>query len=213
MRLSAIIPLPSEEVSIQPALESLLLQESPFHEVLVAANPGSSSAKAVVGEMAPRFAGRLRCVEAPSVLGTVQLWNFAIGSTSGDWVSLLTPQVTVRPHFVRALNESAEHCASAGIVRAGWTRERPHGGPPEQHTLLSVRTITHPAEALYEQRFGPKASTAAAAVRKETWERMGGLPERHRAARRLDRRLGFVAHSRSPRRHRPQPGSHCRDSC
>lgn len=176
MSLSAVIPLPQAQADIRQTLESLLVQEVPFHEVVIAAQAGSG-ARVAVSAFADRFAGRLRCVEAPDALCPVDLWNFAVSSAAGEWVSLLTPQVTVRPNFVQALQASIDRCPTAGVVRAGWTRERVGGATAEQHTLLSVRTVTHPAEALYEQRFGPKASTAAAAVRRGIWEHMGGIPQ------------------------------------
>ncbi len=176
MHLSVVIPFAGGDLPLVRTLESLLTQEHPLPEILVACPPGEPVSLAAVKMLSPRFEGSLRRVEAPPNLTTVELWNFAAAAATGKWISLLTPQVAVRSHFTRALSESAERCPTAAVIRAGWTRERSRGGPSEQHTLLSVRTVTHPAEALYEQRFGPKASTAAAAIRRETWQQMGGLP-------------------------------------
>lgn len=173
--LSVVIPVCDAGDSLERTLESLAKQVVPAHEVTLAANPMRTPQDAEIEQIACRFPGMTRVVRSTSMLSTVDLWNFGIASSTGDWISLLTRQVTVRPNYVQSLSQAVERSPEASVVRAGWTRERPKGGAAEQHTLLSVRAVTHPAEALYEQRFGPKASSAAAAIRRKTWETMGGL--------------------------------------
>lgn len=184
MHLSVVIPVaPAQEAALKLTLESVLALE-PFAaepaerctlDVIVCHNPLPSGTPGGLPELLGRFDGQVRAVQPPAPLDDLALWNFAVRASAGDWFAMVTPQTTLRPGFARALAESAHRSPEASVLRAGWTRARSNGAA-EQHTLLSVRTVTHPAEALYEQRFGPKASTAAAAMRRETWDRMGGFP-------------------------------------
>lgn len=177
MHLSVVLPCLQAGTSLERTLESLLVQEQAVAEIVVAGVLSPDVQNPLEEEFRPRFPGTLRLLPLSAPLNTVDVWNKGVAACTGEWVSILTPETTVRPNFVRALAEAAERSADASVLRAGWTRERPRGaGPAEQHTLLSVRTVTHPAEALFEQRFGPKASTCAAAVRRGTWNRMGGVP-------------------------------------
>ena len=176
MSLSVVIPCSTLDASLPRLLESLLVQEQAIEEIVVVSSEQSTAIDGTLKKAKKRFPGSLIDCRHPEGAGAVERWNLGIARATGDWISLLTPQTTVRPAFARVLASSAERSPDASVLRAGWTRARPRGGPAEQHTLLSVRTITHPGEALYEQRFGPTAATSAAAIRRETWERMGGLP-------------------------------------
>jgi hypothetical protein len=171
-RLSVGIAACEEASALQRTLEGIFGQERPFDQVVVAQ---SQSSRAMT-ELLADYGSRVQVAPVPSGLTPIQQWNSLAPMLTEAWVSLLTPEDCPLPNFVHALQEAVGSSPGAAIVRAGWIRLRARG-PGERYTLHSVRSVVKPAEALYEQRFGPKGSFAACALRRDVWEQVGWFPE------------------------------------
>ena len=173
MRLSIGVPAYNQGHYLGETLESVLMQKVPFHEVVVSNNHSTDA----TAEVLRGFAGRVRVVTPPTHLTMAENWNFTIRQLTGDWVSLLSSDDLALPNFASSIGETVRDIPAAVLVRAAWIDIDPAGGTLEKRHLLSVRKITPPARALYEQRLGPKGSFAAFALRRDIWQKVGGFPE------------------------------------
>ena len=177
--LSIGVPAYNHGQSLQATLASLVAQEDghAFAEIVVSDNHSTDSTAAVLEQFCREHPGRVRVVQPPAHLPSVAHWNFLAAQLTTDWISLFSSDDLARPHFCRSLQDAIALSEDAVLARAGWQKLKDDGSGGETFTLNSVRTITKPAETLYDQRFGPKASFAAFALRRAIWERVGGFPE------------------------------------
>jgi hypothetical protein len=173
MRLSIGVPAYNQGSFLGETLESLLQQEVPFDEIVVSNNHSTDSTADVLQE----FEGRVRVVTPTQHLTMSGNWNFTISQLTGDWVSLLSSDDLALPNFARSVKESVQSVPDAVLLRAAWIDIDAVGATLEERHLLSVRAVTAPPRTIYEQRFGPKGSFAAFALRREIWQQVGGFPE------------------------------------
>jgi len=173
MRLSIGVPAYNQGSFLGETLESLLHQEAPFHEIVVSNNHSTDSTADVLRQ----FDGRVRVVTPPEHLTMAGNWNFTISQLSGDWISLLSSDDLALPNFARSVAESVADVPDAVLLRAAWIDIAAAGATVAERHLLSVSRITAPPKTLREQRFGPKGSFAAFALRRDIWQQVGGFPE------------------------------------
>lgn len=173
MRLSIGVPAYNQGSYLAETLESLLNQETPFHEIVVSNNHSTDS----TAEVLESFAGRVRVVTPPKHLTMAGNWNFTISQLTGDWISLLSSDDLALPNFARSVTTALQTVPEAVLLRAAWIDIDAQGNIIEERHLNSVKTITSPPQTIYEQRFGPKGSFAAFALRRDIWEKVGGFPE------------------------------------
>jgi glycosyltransferase involved in cell wall biosynthesis len=177
MRLSIGVPAYNQGNYLQDTLESILHQDVPFHEIVVSNNHSTDSTAEVIAAIQGRFPGRVRSIVPPQHLTMVSNWNFTASQLSGDWFSLLSSDDLALPNFVRSVQTAAARSENSVLVRGAWRDINNKGESLGDRHLLSVAAITHPKKTLYEQRFGPKGSFAAFALRRESWEKAGRFPE------------------------------------
>ena len=177
MRLSIGIPAHNHGPFLREALESLLRQDEPFAEIVVSDNHSTDETAEVLAAAQAEHPGLIRAVRPPALLPAAANWNFTLRQLGGDWVSLLSSDDVALPCFARSVRLAVESSANASLVRGGWREIDQQGRTLGERYLLSVKRVTGPAEALYEQRFGPKASFAAFALRRDVYEQVGGFPE------------------------------------
>jgi len=177
MRLSIGVPAYNQGSFLRQTLESILLQDIPFHEIVVSDNHSTDSTAEVIAAVQLEHPGRIRRVVPPTHLTMVGNWNFTTSQLEGDWISLLSSDDLVRPNFVRSAQEAIARSSNPVVLRAAWRNIDMDGNLIDDHYLLSVAKVSKPETTLYEQRFGPKASFAAFALRKDIWKKVGGFPE------------------------------------
>ncbi len=173
LRLSAGVAASTEPAGLERLLESLLGQERAFDQVVVA---HAGALEGEVQAVLQRFGSAVQAVPVPAGLTSAHQWNCLAPHLTGDWIAFFTPDDLARPSFAREVEKTVSSTPSAAILRAGWISIRDNGRPGETYTLHSVRSVVKPAEALYEQRFGPKGSFSAAAIRRDIWEKAGLFP-------------------------------------
>ena len=170
MRLSVAIAACQDPTGLVRAVESVLAQDRPVDQVIVTEDKNASA-------LADRFGGQIETVYIDAGLTLAQQWNQMASALDGDWVSFLGSGDCARPNFTTEIERTIALSANAAIVRAGWVKLRENTRLNERFTLNSVRSVVGSADALYEQRFGPKGSFSAAAIRREVWEQAGRFPE------------------------------------
>jgi glycosyltransferase involved in cell wall biosynthesis len=177
MRLSIGVPAYNQGSFLRQTLESLLHQDVPFHEIVVSNNHSTDSTADVIAAMQLEHPNRIRCVVPPTHLNAVENWNYTCSQLTGDWISLLSSDDLALSNFVHSVQNAVALSPNATILRAAWRNIDMEGRPIEDRYLLSVSSVSPPAKTLYEQRFGPKASFAAFALRRDIWQSTGGFPE------------------------------------
>jgi len=177
MRLSIGVPAYNQGSFLRQTLESILRQDIPFHEIVVSDNHSTDSTAEVIAAVQLEHPGHIRRVVPPTHLTMVGNWNFTTSQLEGEWVSLLSSDDLVRPNFVRSAQQAIARSSNSVVLRAAWRNIDMDGKPIDDRYLLSVASVSKPETTLYEQRFGPKASFAAFALRKDIWQKVGGFPE------------------------------------
>src|SRR6202789_3548411 len=177
MKLSIGVPAYNQGSFLQETLESILHQDVPFHEIVVSNNHSTDTTAEVIASVQNRYPGRVRLVVPPTHLTMVANWNFVASQLPGDWFLLLSSDDLAMPNFVRSVQQAATLSSNAVLVRAAWRDIDNKGEPLADRHLLSVSAVTHPPKTLYEQRYGPKGSFAAFALRRDIWEKVGKFPE------------------------------------
>ena len=104
MRLSIGVPAYNQGSYLAETLESLLNQETPFHEIVVSNNHSTDS----TAEVLESFAGRVRVVTPPKHLTMAGNWNFTISQLTGDWISLLSSDDLALPNFARSVTTALQ---------------------------------------------------------------------------------------------------------
>jgi hypothetical protein len=173
IRLSAGVSASSDAAGLARLLDSLFAQERAFDQIVLAQDEASP----VPPQIPARFAGKVECIAVPLDLSPAQQWNRLAPHLKGDWISFFTSDDYARPNYAREIEQTVISAPTAAIIRAGWMGLRENGRPGEMYTLHSVRAVVKSAEALYEQRFGPKGSFSACAIRRDIWEKVGLFPE------------------------------------
>jgi glycosyltransferase involved in cell wall biosynthesis len=178
MKLSIGVPAYNQGSYLQETLESILHQDVPFHEIVVSNNHSTDSTAEVIASVQNRHhPGRIRVVVPPQHLTMVANWNFTASQLNGDWFSLLSSDDLALPNFVRSVQAAIALSSNAVLIRGAWRDINNRGESQGDRHLLSVSAVTHPPKTLYEQRFGPKGSFAAFALRRDIWEKAGKFPE------------------------------------
>jgi glycosyltransferase involved in cell wall biosynthesis len=178
MRLSIGIPAYNQGSFLRETLESVLRQDVPFHEIVVSNNHSTDTTAEVIAAVQAEYPGRIRVVTPPEHLTMARNWNFLVGELTGDWFSLLSSDDLALPTFAKSVEAAVALSSDAVLVRGAWRVIDLEGRSQGDHHLLSVAKVTKPPKTLYEQRFGPKGSFAAFALKRETWEKAGRFPER-----------------------------------
>ena len=177
MRLSIGVPAFNHGPFLREALESLVRQDEPFAEIVVSDNHSTDETPEVIAAAQAEHPGLIRVVRPAAFLSAAGNWNFTLRQLGGEWVSLLSSDDVALPGFARSVRLAVESAADAALVRGGWREIDAEGRTLGERYLLSVKRVAGPPEALFEQRFGPKASFAAFALRRDVYERVGGFPE------------------------------------
>ena len=174
--LSIGVPAFNQGKFLRATLESLLAQDEAFDEIVVSDNHSTDETAEVLRAFLLEHPGSLRVIAPERHLPANEHWNFLVGHLRSEWVSLLSSDDLALPNFAASVRKTTALSAKASFIRGGWRDIDETGRTLSDHFLMSVATITRSAEALFEQRFGPKTSFASFAVRRDVWARVGGFP-------------------------------------
>lgn len=171
--LSVGIPAYNQGAFLGRTIESLLRQTQPPDEIVVSDHFSTDD----TAKVAQSFAGEVRYVQPPAGSSYGGQWNFTLQQLRSSWITLLSSDDIAYQNYVEVLLRGAKRSANAVLVRASWNNIDPEDRVLGTQRLLSVSGITSPPRNLLEQRYSPKASFAAFAMRRAAWEKAGRVPE------------------------------------
>lgn len=177
MEISVGVPAYNQGSYLRQTLESVFAQKQPFHEIVVSNNHSTDSTAEVLKEIERKHPGRIRVVSPPRRMQMSEHWNFTASQLTCEWFTLLSSDDLACPNFVQSLSEAARRCSDAVLVRGGWIVIDGDGREGAGRRLLSVPQVSRPPRSIRDQKMGPKGSFAAFALRRVTWEAVGGFPE------------------------------------
>jgi hypothetical protein len=122
-----------------------------------------------------KYAAHVRSVQPPRGSNLTDQYNFTLMSQTGDWITLLSSDDIARPRYCEVLARGAALRPDAVLVRAGWENIDARGDPVGVNYLLSVPRVEKPPKTLLSQKFGPKVSFAAFAVKREAYLQSGPI--------------------------------------
>ena len=93
----------------------------------------------------------------------------------GDWITLLSSDDLALPNFCASFVQAAQQHPDAALIRAPWQNIDADGNVLSHDYLLSVPREQEPPATLESQRFGPKVSFAAFAIRREAYVQSGSI--------------------------------------
>ena len=172
LTFSVGIPAFNQAEYLVETIESLLNQTRPPDEIVISDHYSTDH----TAEVIERYKARVRGVKPPEGCDVSGQWRFTLSQLKGDWVTLFSSDDVARPKFCEVLLRGAARREDAVLVRAGWENIDGVGDVVSTNYLMSVKAVTVPPESLLEQRYGPKASFAAFAVKREVLEWAGGYP-------------------------------------
>jgi glycosyltransferase involved in cell wall biosynthesis len=170
MKVSVAVPVRNEEASLPALLESLLAQEPPPDEIVLADGGSTDSTVAV----ARRYAHRgVRILEiGPAYPGRGR--NHAIAAAGSDWIALIDAGCVAAPGWLRALRAPVE--AAGSPVRAVFGSYEP--ALSTEWEVAQALAFLPPADP---QR-GRAPFVASMLLHRSCWADAKGMPEDLRAA-------------------------------
>ncbi|HEX5285111.1 MAG TPA: glycosyltransferase family 2 protein [Bryocella sp.] len=169
------IPTRNQAGYLRETLDSLLAQTRPPDEIVVSDHQSTDETPAVLAEYAARNRGLIRIVEPPSGSNLTAQYNFTLSSQTGDWITLLSSDDLALPNFCASFAQAAEQHPEASLIRAPWQNIDASGNVLSHDYLLSVPRVQHAPATLLSQRFGPKVSFAAFAIRRDAYIASGPI--------------------------------------
>jgi glycosyltransferase involved in cell wall biosynthesis len=175
VRFSVGVPTRNQAGFLRQTLDSLLAQTRLPDEIVISDHQSTDQTPRILAEYAASHPGLIRVVQPPRSSNLTAQYNFTLSSQSGDWITLLSSDDIALPNFCATFVAAAEQRPEAALIRAPWRNIDAAGHVLSHDYLLSVPREQHAPATLLSQRFGPKVSFAAFAVRREAFIASGPI--------------------------------------
>lgn len=175
VRFSVGIPTRNQAGYLRQTLDSLLAQARLPDEIIISDHQSTDETPAIIAEYAAKHRNLIRLVQPPLGSNLTAQYNFTLSSQTGDWISLLSSDDLALPNFCTSFVQAAEQHPGAALIRAPWQNIDASGNILSHDYLLSVPAVQHAPATLLSQRFGPKVSFAAFAIRREAYIASGPI--------------------------------------
>jgi glycosyltransferase involved in cell wall biosynthesis len=166
------IPTYNQAEFLEETILSLLNQTRPPEEIVISDHYSTDSTADIIA----KYAEHVRAVKPPVGANLTGQYNFTLQSQTGDWISLLSSDDVARPNFCEVLLRGAARREDAALVRAGWENIDAEGKRVGTNYFLRMPQVETPPDTILSQRSGPKVSFAAFAIKREAYQRSGGIP-------------------------------------
>lgn len=175
LRFSVGIPTRNQAGYLRQTLDSLLAQTRLPDEIVVSDHQSTDETPAVLAEYAAKHPGLIRVVQPLAGSNLTAQYNFTLSEQRGDWITLLSSDDLALPKFCASFVRAAEQHPAAALIRAPWQNIDADGKVLSHDYLLSVPREQEAPATLESQRFGPKVSFAAFAIRREAYVQSGPI--------------------------------------
>lgn len=175
VRFSVGIPTRNQAGYLRQTLDSLLAQNRPPDEIVVSDHQSTDETPAILAEYAAKHRGLIRVLQPRPGSNLTAQYNFTLSSQTGDWIALLSSDDLALPNFCASFVQAAEQHPRAALIRAPWQNIDASGNVLSHDYLLSVPRVQHAPATLLSQRFGPKVSFAAFAIRRDAYIASGPI--------------------------------------
>ena len=166
------IPTYNQAAFLEETILSLLNQTRPPDEIVISDHYSTDSTPEIIA----KYAEHVRAVKPPVGANLTGQYNFTLQSQTGDWISLLSSDDVARPNFCEVLLRGASRREDTVLVRAGWENIDAEGKRVGTNYFLRMPQVETPPDTILSQRNGPKVSFAAFAIKREAYQRSGGIP-------------------------------------
>ena len=190
-RFSVVIPVNNGAAFVARAIESVLAQTWPAHEIIVVDDGSTDATAAVVAELIARHPGQVRTLHQANA-GVSAARNTGAQAASGDWLAFLDADDWFYPDRLEAHARFIVDDPTLDFLTADYDYRRPDGsrisGSMELHdagramlakaagNLRAVMTADE-LEPFVADHFG---DTHTLSVRRDTFLQVGGYPTGYR---------------------------------
>lgn len=168
MKVSIVIPCHNVEGLVGHALDSVLAQDHPMHEVILVDDGSTDGTKAVIDQYVHRFPDRVQVI-AQANRGAAAARNVGLKASSGTYVQFLDADDVIYPDKISGQVRLAEQEGLPDLVVGDYEQVMPNG------LLLTIRALhDKPWAALIRTR---KGTTSSALWKRDALMRLGGWNE------------------------------------
>jgi glycosyltransferase involved in cell wall biosynthesis len=174
MKISVIIPVRNEEVSIRPLLDSLLSQSHKPAEIVITDGGSTDATREIISEYRERGAPIRLISVATALPGRGR--NLAAAQAENDWLAFVDAGATPECGWLEFLAKRAHAEEDVDVVYGSFA--------PVTDTLFkqcSVMAYIAPAVET-EGRLTRTRSVASVLMKRSVWQAVGGFPEDLRSA-------------------------------
>jgi glycosyltransferase involved in cell wall biosynthesis len=174
MKISVIIPVRNEEVSIRPLLDSLLSQSLKPAEIVITDGGSTDATREIISEYRERGAPIRLISVAAALPGRGR--NLGAAQASNEWLAFIDAGITPELIWLESLAKRAQLQNDIDIVYGSYE--------PIADTLFKqcsvMAYVTPPVEI--EGKPSRSRSIASVLMKRNVWQTVGGFPENLRSA-------------------------------
>lgn len=177
MKISVLIPVRNEELSIRALLESLRNQTLKPDEVVITDGGSSDATPEIISEFVKRGDPIRLLREAAALPGRGR--NLAAAQAGNEWLAFVDAGITPEANWLESLGRRAQAQIDGGDVDVVYGTYEPV--TDSLFKLCAVMAYVAPPYEL-EGRLIRPCSVASALMKRSAWKQVGGFPENLRSA-------------------------------
>ena len=177
MKISVLIPVRNEELSIRALLESLRNQTLKPAEVVITDGGSSDATPEIISEFVKRGDPIRLLREAAALPGRGR--NLAAAQAANEWLAFIDAGITPEANWLESLGHRAEEQLDGKDVDVVYGTYEPV--TDSLFKLCAVMAYVAPPYEVEDRLIRP-CSVASALMKRSVWKQVGGFPENLRSA-------------------------------
>lgn len=177
MKISVIIPVRNEELSIRALLESLRNQTLKPAEIVITDGGSTDATPDIISEFVDRGEPIQLIREDAALPGRGR--NLAAAAAANEWIAFIDAGITPEPDWLESMAQRAEARIDGVAVDVVYGTYEPV--TDSLFKLCAVMAYVAPPYEIEGKLIRP-SSVASAMMKRSVWETVGGFPEHLRSA-------------------------------
>lgn len=177
MKISVIIPVRNEELSIRALLESLRNQTLKPAEIVITDGGSTDATPDIISEFVDRGEPIKLIREDAALPGRGR--NLAAAAAANEWIAFIDAGITPEPDWLESMAQRAEARIDGVAVDVVYGTYEPV--TDSLFKLCAVMAYVAPPYEIEGKLIRP-SSVASAMMKRSVWETVGGFPEHLRSA-------------------------------